>query len=64
MFDVSTKLNIPCTECKREVALTIREIEQNPSYVCPGCKKTIHLDASEFSKGLKEAEKKLKKLFR
>lgn len=63
MFD-KEKVDIPCPECKRVSKMTIKEVKRNPSYACPGCQKTITLDADELTRGIKDAEKKLRKLFK
>lgn len=64
MFDKNVKLDIPCPNCGYKTKLTIRDIEQNPTYTCPSCKTVIHLNADEFTKGLKDAENRLKDLFK
>ena len=64
MFDKNVKLDIPCPECNHTVKLSIREIERNPSYACPGCQNTINLDASKLTKELGKAEKQIKDMFK
>lgn len=64
IINKNAKLDIPCPECGYTTKLSIKEIEQNPSYVCPGCGKTINLNADNFTQGMKDVEKQLKKAFK
>lgn len=64
MFDKNVKLDIPCENCGYETKFSIRDLEKNPSYECSNCGAEINLDASEFKKGLKDAEKMIKDTFK
>ena len=64
MLDKNVQLDIPCPECGYKTKLSLRKIETNPAYKCLGCSKEINLDASDFNKSLRDAEKKLKSLFK
>lgn len=60
MFDKSVKLDIPCPGCGFKSSFSIKELEKNPTYVCPGCNQSVTIDANKFTQGLKDAEKQLK----
>lgn len=64
MFDKNAKLDIPCENCGHETKFSIKELEKNPSYVCSECGTKNNIDASEFKKGLKEAEQMIKDVFK
>jgi hypothetical protein len=64
IINKNAKLDIQCSVCGYKTKLSIKEIEQNPSYVCLGCAKTINLNADNFAQDMKDAESKLKKAFK
>ena len=64
MFDKNAMIDVPCPECGSKKKLSIGTLERNPSFVCGKCKKKVTVDASKFTKGLKEAEQKISSVFK
>lgn len=64
MIDKNARIDIPCPSCGTKRSVSIREIKNNPIYTCLGCNKEINLDASEFTKSLKDLEKTIKNSFK
>lgn len=62
MFNRNVGIEVPCPDCKHPNRLTISELETNPSFTCDGCKRTVTVDASEFTEGLAHVEEMLKRL--
>lgn len=64
MFNKDVILDIPCLECNYKTKLSIKELEQNPTFICLGCNKSVTINADKFTQGLKEAEEKILKAFK
>jgi uncharacterized Zn finger protein (UPF0148 family) len=61
LLNKSAHLDIPCPGCKRKKSFTVAELEKSPVYVCPGCGKSVKLQADDFRKGIADVEKQLRK---
>lgn len=64
MFDKNAMIDVPCPECGSKKKLSIGTLERNPSFVCSKCGKSVKVDASKFTKGIKEAEEQITSVFK
>jgi len=60
LFNKNVELELPCPECGYKKKFKIKELEKDVKFICEGCKKKVVYDTSEFNKGLKDSEKKIK----
>ncbi len=56
---------VPCPECGREFKVSLRQVQEEATVTCPGCKKQITLKSvGDDLSGIDKAEKNLEKTIR
>ena len=63
IFD-NHELDIPCQSCGAKKIFKVKELSRNPEYICQKCGVKNIINADELTKGIKEAERKMMKLFK
>ena len=65
MFNIDKeKINIPCPKCGFENSVTLKQIGNQESVICGGCKRTIKLVDEDGSvcRGIKNVNQEVNKL--
>ena len=60
MLNKDAEIEAPCPECGATLRVTLGQIQQEDTIVCPGCHKTITL-ADEITRALDKAMEVLRK---
>jgi predicted RNA-binding Zn-ribbon protein involved in translation (DUF1610 family) len=60
LIDRDVVLDVPCPGCGYKIKQSIRRLEQNPTFTCPGCKATINFNGDEIRAGFQKIENAMK----
>lgn len=53
------KIGFDCPKCGHGISETIRKLKTSPDLNCPACGTTISIDADDFARGVRDAEKQI-----
>ena len=62
LFNRDAREDVPCPNCKKLVTLKASDLIDGKIITCPHC--GLKMDTKEISKGLRETEAKIKKIFK